>query len=82
MAQCVTKPFAGSLNSTIPWVHGSWPPKNVFAIMMIMETAIFTDPKHLSPRKMCPRLQHVAWAHTAIALVTDKLNRMYQAKYY
>lgn len=82
MAQCVINPFAGSLNSTIPCVHGSWPPKNVFAIMIMAVTAMFTDPKHLSPRKMCPRLQHAACAHTAKALATDKLNRKYQARYY
>lgn len=50
--------------------------------MIMAVTAMFTDPKHLSPRKMCPRLQHAACAHTAKALATDKLNRKYQARYY
>lgn len=74
-------PFAGSLNSIMPFVQGSWPPMNVFTTMIVIETAIFTVPRHLSPRNICPRLQQAECAQTARALITDKLNNIYHARY-
>lgn len=74
-------PLAGTLNSTIPFVHGSWPVKNVFANIVAVSGTMMTIPRHLSPRKICARLQQVACAQTATALSIEKTNITYQTRY-
>lgn len=82
MLQEVMNPFAGTLYSTIPFVHGSCPPKNVFDNRVAVKGTMLSRPRHLSPRNIWLRRQHVACVQTASAHNADNPNATYHARYY